>query len=505
MLSSLLKGIQVKCVYCKGGHISASCERVIVPRARFEILKRDGRCFVCLSLDHKSTSCEKNCRRCNGNHQSICQRKTHLTSEHDLSANKNSQETQNSTLVTQSTEVSQLPQSTTTASSGSKGTVLLQTASAIARNKDSTKSTRVKILFDNGSQRSYVTDNLKSRLDLKSTKKEMLHLNTFGAKTFQKQKCDVLTLFLEDVNEETSKVFVLSFPTICSTLPSHVDANNYPHLHGLKLADYSNSEDSIDVLIGSDHYWDLVTSEIVRGDFGPTAVNSKFSWLLSGQKESVINQETTMTNLTTAGKSNSLFDYTQDALVDTLKQFWETESIGIKEVSEIMESQDGFNKQVHFNGQRYEVPLPFHDNHPAISSDYELCVNCLKSLQRKLLKEPELIREYNQIIEEQLSKGIVERVAAEKDSEEEDVHYLPHHAVIQRDRETTKLRIVYDGSAKPPKRTHSLNDCLETGPNYTPQLFDTLVNFRWHKISLMADIEKAFLMVGINERDRDML
>ena len=210
--------------------------------------------------------------------------------------------------MTQSTEVSQLPQSTTTASSGSNGTVLLQTASASARNEDSTKSTRVKILFDNGSQRSYVTDNLKSRLGLKSTIKEMLHLNTFGEKTFRKQKWDVLTLFLQDANEETSRVCVLSFPTICSPLPSRVDANNYPHLHGLKLADYSDSEDSIDVLIGSDYYWDFVTSEIVRGDFGPTAVNSKFGWLLSGPTEAVINQQK-------AGNSNSLFDYTQDALV----------------------------------------------------------------------------------------------------------------------------------------------------------------------------------------------
>ena len=210
--------------------------------------------------------------------------------------------------MTQSTEVSQLPQSTTTASSGSNGTVLLQTASASARNEDSTKSTRVKILFDNGSQRSYVTDNLKSRLGLKSTIKEMLHLNTFGEKTFRKQKWDVLTLFLQDANKETSRVCVLSFPTVCSPLPSRVDANNYPHLHGLKLADYSDSEDSIDVLIGSDYYWDFVTSEIVRGDFGPTAVNSKFGWLLSGPTEAVINQQK-------AGNSNSLFDYTQDALV----------------------------------------------------------------------------------------------------------------------------------------------------------------------------------------------
>ena len=50
--TSPLKGIQVKCAYCKGGHFSASCEIVTDPRGRFEILKRDGRCFVCLSLDH---------------------------------------------------------------------------------------------------------------------------------------------------------------------------------------------------------------------------------------------------------------------------------------------------------------------------------------------------------------------------------------------------------------------------------------------------------------------
>lgn len=207
--------------------------------------------------------------------------------------------------MTQSTEVSKIPRSTTIASSGSRGTVLLQTASAIPRNVDGTKSTRVKMLFDNGSQRSYVTDNLKSGLGLNSTKREMLHLNTFGEKTFRKQKCEVLTLFLENVNEETSRVCVVSFPTNCSPLLSRVDAINYPHLHGLKLADFSDSEDSIDVLIGSDYYWDFVTSEIVRGHFGPTAVNSKFGWLLSGPTESVIDQETTVTNLITAGNNTA--------------------------------------------------------------------------------------------------------------------------------------------------------------------------------------------------------
>ena len=429
------------------------------------------------------------CRRCHGkHHQSLC-RQTNSPRE-SSNPNEYSQNTQtlvghvtNSHTMDGHAANTQPQRITTAASSETKGHVLLQTATALATNQDGSKSTRVKILFDCGSQRSYLTDSLKSRPSLKPTRTETLQLNTFGKRNFRKHKCDVVTLHLESCNDETVEVSVLSFPAICSPLPTKVDASSYPHLQGLQLADCSDSQDAIDVLIGSDHYWDFVTNEIMRGDFGPTAINSKFGWLLSGPAEFTTSSETTVTNLIISGNSNGLFDHTQDPLVDTLKQFWETESIGIKGELECEQSSDCFNDNVRFNGERYEVELPWKENRPVISSDYELCVDRLKSLQRRLLKDPELIQEYHRIIEDQISQGTVEKVPAEQGevNESETVHYLPHHGVIRRDRETTKLRVVYDGSAKPPGRNHSLNDCLQTGPNYTPQLFDTLVKFRWHK------------------------
>ena len=145
--------------------------------------------------------------------------------------------------------------------------------------------------------------------------------------------------------------------------------NRYPHLHGLKLTDYSNSLDSIDVLIGSDYYWNFVTDEIVRGDFGPTAINSKFGWILSGPTEPAIDSRKTVTNLNISGNSTCLFDDAQDPLVETLKQFWKTESIGIRGESDITQSNDCFNENVRFTGERYEVELPWKENHPTISSD----------------------------------------------------------------------------------------------------------------------------------------
>ena len=183
-----------------------------------------------------------------------------------------------------------------------------------------------------------------------------------------------------------------------------------------------------------------------------------------------------------------------------------TALIGIKGEREPKEFIESFNDSVHFNGKRYEVELPWKQDCPSIPSDYQLCEKRLRSLHRKMLHQPQLLREYDQIIPQRIQDGIVEIVPdKEINTAEESVHYLPHHGVVRQDRETTKLRIVYDGSAKPPDRDYSLNDCLETGPNYIPQLFDTLVKFRWHRIGLTADIEKAFLMVAINEKNKDMV
>ena len=70
------------------------------------------------------------------------------------------------------------------------------------------------------------------------------------------------------------------------------------------------------------------------------------------------------------------------------------------------------------------------------------------------------------------------------------VHYLPHYPVIRTEKSTSRVRIVYDASAK--RDGSSLNDCLETGPNTLPQIIDILLRFRLNKIALISDIKQAF-------------
>ena len=71
---------------------------------------------------------------------------------------------------------------------------------------------------------------------------------------------------------------------------------------------------------------------------------------------------------------------------------------------------------------------------------------------------------------------------------------------MKQNRSTTKVQIVYDGSAS----SHDnlwINDCLQVSPNLIPKLFNVMLRFRFHQIALVADIKRVFLMVGVREEN----
>ena len=131
-----------------------------------------------------------------------------------------------------------------------------------------------------------------------------------------------------------------------------------------------------------------------------------------------------------------------------------------------------------------------------LPDNYNLCQTRLFGLLRRLKQNPSLPHEYDAVIRDQLAKGIIEVV-------ESDIHYIPHHVVVREDKLTTKLRIVYDASAR--MNGQSLNDCLYAGPTFRQKILDVLIRFRVHNVALVADIDKAFLMISIDEKDRDTL
>ena len=162
-----------------------------------------------------------------------------------------------------------------------------------------------------------------------------------------------------------------------------------------------------------------------------------------------------------------------------------------------------FLKTIHFDkaSGTYNVQLPWKSNKQELPTNFELSKRRLKSLIFTLkTKDPALISKYNSQLMEELDLGFIEKV--QEPTNATVIHYIPHFPVFK-DSATTKMRIVYDASAKTSPSALCLNDCLYTGPNLIQNLSSILIKFRKHKVAFVADIEKAFLQIALYQNDRD--
>ena len=95
----------------------------------------------------------------------------------------------------------------------------------------------------------------------------------------------------------------------------------------------------------------------------------------------------------------------------------------------------------------YGTGLIWKENCSTLASNKSGSLGKLRNLFRNLQKDQKLFEIYDQVIQEQLVEGVVERVTEEVNFGQREF-YLPHKAVICENTESRKLRIVYDVSAR---------------------------------------------------------
>ena len=228
-------------------------------------------------------------------------------------------------------------------------------------------------------------------------KTETLNLNTFRDDRFTKQQCDLVKLSFRG-KEDNVEISALCFPKICSPLSASLDVSRYPHLQGLDFADASvvdGSQQNIDILIGSDFYFEILTGEVVRGDRGFVAVNSKFGWVVSGptlERGKMSDMSVANLVIEKIGSQNPYPDNEHDnELSYTLRRFWDIESLGIQdEVDRTGESE--FLPDVRFEETEgcYEIQLPWKNNCTPKSDGYMMCSRHLFQLHSRLKKDEPL-------------------------------------------------------------------------------------------------------------------
>ena len=253
------------CAYCDQQHPTTSCGTVTDIEQRKRILRKAGRCFNCLRKHHLSRDCrsESKCQTCSGRHHtSICYKEG------------------NSTSISRSTASDCTPQpkpdsTSTSVYTNVQAPVLLQTARAIVTNPDQLdRRKEVRFIFDGGSQRSYVTHDVRQQLELATEAIETVCIKTFGSTDDQTQVCDIVRVLVETREGDTLSLPLLSVPYICDPLarnPLCCAVEMYPYLGRLDLADVpvEDSHLNIDILIGADNYWRLVTGEVEQREDCP--------------------------------------------------------------------------------------------------------------------------------------------------------------------------------------------------------------------------------------------
>ena len=265
--------------------------------------------------------------------------------------------------------------------------------------------------------------------------------------------------------ERSMDVTAIVVPKVTCDLPTHpVPFNSkWNHLIDLTLADPEfGTSGHIDVLLGIDIFVEALCHGRWKGPSGsPIALETIFGWVICGNAESDLSMEERT----------------------VLRHF----------------ELDHFRNK---NG-RFVVPLPKTSDAKPLGESRSQAVRRLLSLERSLNAKGRFA-EFEAVMKEYVDLQHAKIVPVnDLEKPQHIVFYLPMHAVYKQSSSTTKVRAVFDASAKSSSDV-SLNDILLVGPMVHPPLVDVLLRFRLHHVALTADVSKMYRAIELTNNDKDL-
>ena len=186
---------------------------------------------------------------------------------------------------------------------------------------------------------------------------------------------------------------------------------------------------------------------------------------------------------------------------DILRQFWEIEEAPTEHSALSVEERmvcGVLNQTTHAPKKE---DLWFH--YLAAKQIGESRSQAVSSLERSLTAKG-CFKELDAVMQEYLDLGHAEPVpSTELGRPIEETFYLPTHAVYKATSTTTRVRAVFDASAKSSTGV-SLNDTLLVGPTVHPPLIDVILRFRSYPAALTADVSKMYRAIELARSDRDL-
>jgi hypothetical protein len=343
---------------------------------------------------------------------------------------------------------------------------------------------KTRALLDTGAGSSYASARLinalhKQPTETKTKRIEMMLVSTTTKVEIYNVKVKALdgdfSMDVNVTNVDKPQLMHLDNPNYETLLKNH------PHLEGVQIDDVDvNPHLPVHVVLGASEYAAIKTKTAPRiGSSGqPIAEKTLLGWTIMSPGREV----DTAPLLLTSSKS---VDFDQLCSLDVL-------SLADSPSGDQHEVYKEFKEQLTRSPEGwYETGLPWKGNHAELPTNKTGSIRILQQLVKKLERDNNYTA-YDKVIQEQIEQGVVEVAPAEAIDNK---FYLPHKAVIRQQAESSKLRVVYDASAKERDDQPSLNDCLHPGPALQNLLWAVLVRNRIHPVAITGDLQKAFLQV----------
>uniref|UniRef100_A0A0A9YNG0 Pol polyprotein n=1 Tax=Lygus hesperus TaxID=30085 RepID=A0A0A9YNG0_LYGHE len=490
------------CSCCSELHKIYDCSKYqdLSPDAKFELMKKQHRCFRCLGT-HPRKSCKSKgrCDKCSSlSHHSSLHHSFVSTSNVNPSPPSGHTST---AIVSAGAPASQAAVKTTTShtllTEASKVTnvdhsVLLGTAQALLRDKWGSWSP-IRLVIDAGSQINLISSECVKRLGLPLISRPVQlsgAMNTTLGTASGVVDC-VLTPRQPSGPQWCTQATVLH--KVCADLPTTpVPIEIYERFRHLNLADNTfHMKGKIDFLLGAALYPDIlkVNGSVMHGS--PAALDTAFGWVIIGNVPTVKPPQ--------IDEPISLC-ITEQKLHDAVQMFWCVEEVQpVKHVDPSHRIVEEHFVETHqrMPSGRYQVRLPFQPSSihlPPFGNSRAIAERRWLNVERKLRSNDSLRDAYHAFMQEFLTLGHMTQVTEPGD------YIIPHFAIL-RNSTTSPVRVVFDGSCKDTSGL-SLNERLLTGPPLQKDISEVISLFRLNPIAITCDIKMMYRMIEVHPSDR---
>ncbi|XP_067265288.1 uncharacterized protein [Chanodichthys erythropterus] len=489
---------QAYCPYCDNvNHFLNGCSnfKELTKEQKESWIRKNNRCWCC-GRSHHAFKCNLKapCK--------MCHRK-HLLILHDVN-----ERTVNDTTVTDSKESSCLVNTTKDILYVDRPLysrkVLLKVSKVIIANGD--KSIEAYAVLDDGSERTILLHTAAQQLNLKGQPEDLI-LRTVRQDQ-QVLHGAAVSFTVSPVTNKQKKFSIQGAFTAErlglaeQTYPVASLQRRYRHLAGLPLQQLDRVQPVL--LIGSDCPHLVTPIEPVRlgPPGGPAAVRTQLGWTLQGPTHEIKHGLNSHQCLFTAISPNAdlfaqveklwqmdVIPYHSEKVVTRSKL--DQEAIKLLQEKTVRVNVDGI--------MRYATPLLRVQNMPTLHMPKEAVLPQLRSIERKLFKNPQQACAYKAEIERLKNAGYIEKLKTCEVEEMQESWYIPHHMVEH----NGKNRVVYNCSFQ--YKGQNLNELLLPGPTLSPTLLAVLLRFREHSTAISSDIRGMFHQVRLLPDDKSLL